>query len=58
MKSNKKIAALLISSLIGFTGCTDRFEADNAIKGAFDDAAKELDYQKYTTQFEIMQSGI
>lgn len=58
MKSNKKIVTLLISSLIAFTGCTDRFEADNAINGAFDDSAKELDYQKYTTQFEIIQSGI
>ena len=58
MKRYKYIAALLIGSLIGFSGCTDNFESDNEIKGAFNDEVKEYDYQKYTMPLEIIQSGI
>ncbi len=41
-----------------FTSCTDGFVEDNAINGAFTDEVKEYDNQKYTANFNIMQSGI
>ena len=56
MKRYKYIAALLIGSLIGFSGCTDNFESDNEIKGAFNDEVKEYDYQKYTMPLEIIHA--
>lgn len=58
MKRYTYIAAILLSSLVGLSGCTDSFESDNARKGAFDDEAKEYDYQKYTMPLEIIQTGI
>ena len=58
MKRYNYIATLLVGGMIGFSGCTDNFESDNAVKGAFDDAAKELDYQKYSMPLQVVQSGI
>lgn len=55
---NYIIAALLFGGIIGFTGCTDNFESDNEVKGAFNDEAKELDYQKYSTPLITVQSGV
>lgn len=42
MKRYKYIAALLIGSLISFSGCTDNFRSDNEIKGAFNDEVKSM----------------
>lgn len=58
MKLNKYILSLLLGGTIALGGCTEKFESDNEIKGAFSEEAKEYDFQKYTTAFEIMQSGI
>lgn len=58
MKRYNYIAALLVGGIIGFSGCTDNFDSDNAINGAFNDEAKELDYQKYSMPLQVIQSGI
>ena len=58
MKRYNYIAAILLGGLIGFSGCTDNFDSDNSIKGAFNDDAKELDYQKYSMPLQVIQSGI
>ncbi len=59
MKTNKYIIALLAGAMVSsITSCTDSFIEDNAINGAFSDEVKEYDNQKYTANFDIMQSGI
>lgn len=58
MKRYNYIATLLLSGLIGFSGCTDNFDSDNSIKGAFNEEAQELDYQKYSMPLQVIQSGI
>ena len=58
MKRYTYIAAILLGSLTGLSGCTDNFESDNERKGGFTEEAKEYDYQKYTMPLEIIQSGI
>lgn len=58
MKRYNYIATLLLSGIIGFSGCTDNFDSDNSIKGAFNEEAQELDYQKYSMPLQVIQSGI
>lgn len=58
MKRYNYIAALLLSGIIGLSGCTDNFDSDNSLKGAFNEDAQELDYQKYSTPLLAVQSGI
>lgn len=58
MKRYKYILALLMGGLVGFSGCTDNFESDNELKGAFNEEAQSYDRQKYTMPLEVVQSGI
>jgi len=58
MKRYKYILALLMGGLFSFSGCTDNFESDNELKGAFNEEAQSYDRQKYTMPLEVVQSGI
>ena len=56
MKSSKYISILCVGSLRRLASCTGGCESDNKINGSFDDTVKEYDFQKYTTNFETIQS--
>lgn len=59
MKSLKYLSAtLLAGGLFALSSCTDNFESDNAIKGSFSEELKEIDFQKYKGNFEVIQKGI
>lgn len=58
MKSNKYIISILLSSIIGFTACTDDFERMNTPEGAFTDELQDYDFQRQLIPFKTSQTAI
>ncbi|MGL5979943.1 MAG: SusD/RagB family nutrient-binding outer membrane lipoprotein [Phocaeicola sp.] len=58
MKKNKFTFAILLSGMLGFSACTDNFEAMNQNETAFTDDQQEYDSQKQLIPFKTIQRAI